>query len=103
MLLIRPYGEMPEVVLVPVLLFVPLAAACVIGVSTRSPFGDLEQTSARSLLALRFPHLAGLLVWGALALFLAATAWRLPQAELILARTLLGLVILAFLAAPTVA
>ncbi len=90
MLLIRPYGEMPEVVLVPVLLFVPLVAACVIGVSTRSPFGDSKQTSARSLPALRFLYLAGLLVWGALAHSLAATAWRLPQAELILARTLLG-------------
>lgn len=98
-LLTRSYGEMRDITLASVLLFAPLAIACVLGASTRTPFGDLEKTAARSLFVLRFLHLSGLLAWSLLALSLSTTTWGLPHAELILTRNLLGITGLTFLTA----
>ena len=99
LLLTLPYGQAQEILLAPVLLFVPLAAACVLGTSAGSPFGDLDLTAARSLSSLRFLQLSGLLVCGSLALSLIAVGWELPHAELQLTRNLAGLSGLALLAA----
>lgn len=50
------------------LVFGSLAAACVVGASAGSPFGDAELTSARPLAPARFLHLSGLFLWSSLVL-----------------------------------
>jgi hypothetical protein len=85
--------------LVPVMIFAPLIAACVVGVSTHSPFGDVECTAARSLPALRLGHLASLLACGALILVLVSLTWDQDYAARLLVRNLAGLLGLAFIAA----
>ncbi len=97
-ILTRPFMD-PEMHLVPVLIFAPLTAACVIGIGTSSPFGDSERTSSRSLPSLRLSHLAGLLAWSALTLSLAALTWNLDYAGWVLVRNLMGFTGLAFLGA----
>lgn len=72
------------------LIVIPLLPAVVIGASTRSPFGDTELCVSRSLPALRFVHLAGLLACGVLALDLAANGWSFDNIEWELARNLAG-------------
>ena len=79
------------------LIVIPLLPAVVIGASTRSPFGDTELTASRSLPALRFGHLAGLLLCGALALSLAANGWSLESIEWELVRNMAGFSGLAFI------
>lgn len=102
-LLLRPAYEIPEKVIEEILtaasLIVPLVAACAIGLSARSPFGEEEQTSSRSLPRVRFCHLGGLLACGMLMLSLAALAWEMNQAGWTMARNLSGLVGLALLGA----
>ena len=91
----RPFA-VPEVVLVPVLVFAPLAAACVVVAGASSPFGETELTASHGLTALRFGHLAGLLACAALWL-LAALAWGPGHGGWMLARNLLGFAGLALL------
>lgn len=98
-LLSQPYADARQGALTPVLLFGPLAAACVLGVSAYSPFGDIERSASRSLPVLRFAYLGALLAYALLTLFVVASRWNLPYAELSIARNLLGLSGLAFLAA----
>lgn len=50
------------------LVFGSLAAACVVGASAGSPFGDAERTSARPLAPVRFLHLFGVLLAASLVL-----------------------------------
>ena len=96
----RPFA-VPEVALVPVLVFAPLAAACVVVACASSPFGETELTASYGLPALRLGHLAGLLTCAALAL-LAAVAWGPGHGGWMLARNLLGFAGLALLAARVV-
>lgn len=84
--------------------FAPVLAACAIGTSAYSPFGETERTTARPLPPLRFGHLAGLILWAAFALVLVALAWKLDADDqsrtvLKLLRNLGGLSGLTLLAA----
>lgn len=63
------------------LVFGALAAACVIGVSAHSPFGDAERAVARPLSPLRFSQLAGSILWAALALCAALLTFDLEGAR----------------------
>jgi hypothetical protein len=78
------------------LVFGALAAACVVGASSGSPFGDTERTVSRPLAALRCGHLGSLLVWSALVLSAALLAFDLDDARpvyplLMLVRDIFGL------------
>lgn len=97
-MLLAPTWATPESSLVPVLLFAPLVAACIAGASTRSPFGEIEQTSSYPLPILRLCHLAGLLTCSSLLLAAPAGGWELPHAELIVVRNVLGLSGVSFIA-----
>lgn len=86
------------------LVFGTLAAACVVGASTRSPFGDTELTTTRPLSPLRLGHLCGLLLWAALTLSTVLLAFDLDGARpeyplLVLLRNLAALTGLALLTA----
>lgn len=98
-LLLMPLWAVPAMSLIPVLLFAPLAAACIVGVGTRSPFGEIERTLSYPLPALRLFHLAGLLACGSLMLSIATIGWDLPYTGLIVTRNVLGLSGLAFITA----
>lgn len=89
-LLMQPWA-VPEKTLVPVLLFAPLAAACIAGVSTHVPFKDLEQAASYPVPVLRFLHTAALLASGCLLLHAAANVWDTPSVELSMVRNFLGL------------
>ncbi|MDP9382938.1 MAG: hypothetical protein M3Q29_22940 [Chloroflexota bacterium] len=89
-------GGIPLILL---LVLPPLYASVIIGVSSHSPFGDVERSSGRWLPALRLGHLVGLLALGAAGLSLAALRWDLAHAEWTLARNMLGLAGLALLCA----
>lgn len=84
---------------IPVMFFIPLLSATVIGVAAYSPFGDVERAVSRSLPRLRLAHLGGLLIAALATLAFAATDWQYDQATLILARNLAGFAGLAFLGA----
>lgn len=60
-------------------------------VSTHNPFGEVEQVSGYPLPVLRFLHLASLLTCACLLLFVVASGWSLPGAELSIVRNVLGL------------
>lgn len=92
------HGHQPRSVLL-ALVTVPLAAACVIGVGTHSPFAELEQTVSRSLALPRLVHLAGLLGAAALILGGVAFAWPPDDAMVIVFRNLVGFAGLAFIGA----
>ena len=96
----RPFA-VPQVVLIPVLVFAPLAAACVVVTGASSSLGEMERTASHGLRALRFGHLAGLLACAVLAL-LAALAWGPNHGGWMLARNLLGFAGLALLTARVV-
>lgn len=86
------------------LVFGTLAAACVVGASARSPFGDAELAAARPLSPLRLGHLSGLLFWAALTLSTALLAFDLDGARpeyplLVLFRNLAAFAGIAFLTA----
>lgn len=81
------------------LVTVPLAAACVIGVGTHSPFAELEQTVSRSLALPRLLHLSSLLLGATLILAGVATAWPLNDAPVVVLRNLAGFVGLALIGA----
>jgi hypothetical protein len=89
----------PEVSLRPVLIFAPLVAACVMVTGAYSPFGEVERTVSRSLSALRFFHLAGMVAGTVLALCIVALSWKLGHGGWDFARNLLGLSGMVFLAA----
>lgn len=93
-------GENNASALVPAMLFLPLASAAVVGVSTQSPFRELERTAPRSTGVLRFAHLGGPLLFAAVTLCALGAGWDHPQSELTLLRNLCGFVGLALLAAP---
>lgn len=104
--LLRPAYAIPETVIEEILLtaslLVPLVAACAIGFSARSPFGEEEQTASRSLPNIRFCHIVGLFVYGVLVLSVATLAWELEYAGWTLTRNFAGLVGLALLSARVV-
>ncbi len=84
--------------------FAALAAACVIGASVHSPFGDAERAVARPLSPLRSLQLLGLLFWAALVLSAVMLTFDLDGARpehplLVLLRQLAGLVGLALITA----
>lgn len=86
------------------LVFGTLAAACVVGASVRSPFGDTELAAARPLLPLRLGHLFGLLLWSALTLCAVLLTFDLDGARpeyplLVMLRNLAALTGLALLTA----
>ena len=85
--------------LVRVLFYMPLVAAMVIGASTHTPFGELEHTASRSLPALRFGHLAMLLIWSLATLEVLTLGREQPYAWLLLARNLAGFTGMALLTA----
>ena len=58
---------------IPVMFFIPLLSATVVGAAVYSPFGEVERASSRSLPALRIAHLGGLLAIALATLMLAAT------------------------------
>lgn len=97
-----PFAEASGGALVPVRLFVPLASALVIGVSTYSPWGEAEGAASKALPALRFAHLSLLLLCAALTLLVVAVDWEASYAPLVLARNLAGFAGLALLAAPVI-
>jgi hypothetical protein len=81
-----------------VLVFVPLAAALVIGVGAYGPFGEVERTASRPLSPLRLGHLAGLLLWAAATLFLLALTW--DGGAQVFMRNLAGFTGLALISTP---
>lgn len=86
------------------LVFGTLTAACVVGASSGSAFGDAERVAARPLLRLRFGHLLGLLLWSAFLLSIVLSAFDLDGARpeyplLMLLRNLSGFAGLALLGA----
>jgi len=74
----------------------PLLPAVVIGVTARSPFGDVEVVASRPLPLFRVLYLAGLLVIGA-ALLISAAGIAGVALRLAFARTLVGYTGLALL------
>ncbi len=89
-LLARPWA-IPEMSLIPVLLFAPLTAACVVGVSTRNPFGEVEHTSGYPLPLLRLLHLASLIACACLLLLVVANGSSLAEFGVYMVRNALGL------------
>lgn len=90
-----------------ILVFGALVAACVVGASADSPFGDAERASARSLASFRLAHLSGLLFSSALLLSTALLTFELDGARpeyplLVLLRNILVLTGLALIAARAV-
>lgn len=86
------------------LVFGALAAACVVGASAGSSFGDTERTVSLPLAPLRFGHLGSLLLWSMLVLCAAVLAFDLEDARpayslLVLLRDLAGLGGMALLTA----
>ncbi len=84
--------------------FAPVLAACMVGASAHTPFGETEMTTARPQPPLRFGHLAGLTSCAALSLILAVLAWKLggdDQSRMVLTllRNLAGFSGLTLLAA----
>ncbi len=77
----------------------PLAAACFIGSSIRSPFGETEKTTSRSLPMLRLWYSVGLLVCGAVMLSFATPWWEPSQVDWLFGRNLLGFSGFSFLSA----
>ena len=82
-----------------VLTAVPLAAAAIIGTSTRSPFGDLERAAGRALPTLRLGHLAGLVLLAMVALSLTSAGWDIANGHWVILRNLAGFTGLALLTA----
>jgi hypothetical protein len=82
----------------------PLAAAAVVGVAVRSPFGETERIASAALSLLRAGHVAGLVLGGTIGLALAGMLERSADVSTadtaaILTRNLVGLTGLALLAA----
>ena len=86
-------------VFIPVLCFIPLLAAIVLGAAAYSPFGEVERIASLPLPTLRLAHLAALLAWALAALTVAAVEWQHAWAQALLARNLAGFAGLAFLGA----
>jgi len=76
----------------------PLAAAVVVGIAVRSPFGETERTASQLLPPLRLAHLALLLAYGVAGLALASTLPSDPSLGILL-RNGAGFVGLALLGA----
>lgn len=84
--------------------FAPVLAACMVGASAYSPFGETERTTTRLLPSLRFGHLAGLTLCAIVAFVFTVLAWKLGGEEqsrmvLTLIRNLAGFSGLTLLAA----
>jgi hypothetical protein len=82
----------------------PLAAAVVVGVAVRSPFGETERLASAALALLRAGHVAGLVVVAAIGLGIGGALWRpagisIEDAVTILTRNLAGFAGLALIAA----
>lgn len=87
------------VLLYPVYVFAPLTAAGILGVSVRSPFGDMELAASYPLPLLRFLHLFGLFSLCAMGFIVVASNWDMQYPEIIMLRNLAGISGLAFLTA----
>jgi hypothetical protein len=86
------------------LIFGTLAAACIVGASVRSPFGDSELATAHPLAPVRFGHLVVVLLWATLVLSAALLSFDLGGARpeqplLVLFRNLAGFSGLALVSA----
>lgn len=77
----------------------PLVPAVVIGVSTWSPFGEVEHTASRPLLRMRAVHLGGLLLCATLGLAVAGLVAMDPELRWVLVRNLAGYTGLALIGA----
>lgn len=77
----------------------PLAAAVIVAVGARSPFGEVEAAAGHRLPWLRLLHLPGLMLLAGAGLGLAAMGWSLPDAPWILVRNLIGLTGVALISA----
>lgn len=82
-----------------VFLALPAMAACIIGLSTASPFDQMELLSFRSLVLLRLWHLGGLATLAAVCLVLMAQTWRDPGFIVVAVRNLAGFLGLGLIAA----
>ena len=89
-LLARPW-VIPEMSLIPVLLFASLTASCIVGVSTRNPFGEVEQTSGYPLPLLRLLHLGSLLACACVLLLMVSSGSNLSDFGMYMVRNALGL------------
>lgn len=90
--------------LIPMIILGTLTSACVVALTTHSPFGDVERTAARTLPPLRLGHIGALILWGALTLATGLLTFDLEGAWpanplLMLLRDLAGFAGLALLAA----
>ncbi|MGH3715240.1 MAG: hypothetical protein ACRDT4_17520 [Micromonosporaceae bacterium] len=83
----------------PWLLFLPLASACLIGLSLRSPLHDFDLTAARSLPLWRLGQIAALATGSALAITALASQLQGAFGPLAAIRNLIGLLGLALLGA----
>ena len=95
---VRRYGDDPTVLSIALTLF-PLAAACLVGVSSHGPFGEAERTASRHLARYRLGHLGGLALLGAGLLAGAADGWLVADARWLVVRNLTGFTGLALLTA----
>ncbi len=82
-----------------IVMLMPVAVAAIIGLSTSTPFGQLEQTVSYPLAALRLGHLGGLVLVALLALIGATIGTTASENWLALARNILGYAGLALIAA----
>lgn len=85
--------------IVPMRVFVPMAAALIIGVATHGPFGEVERSASRPLPPIRLGYFLGLLLWGAATLALLAMTWEGDTLQVFL-RNMAGFAGLGFLTAP---
>ena len=94
-----PFIQRDDIFLVPVYLWVPLACAVILGVSTHSPFGDLEFPASYPVPVLRFLHLFGMFLFCSLGLLAISTQFDVPYSGLTLIRNLAGIAGFTFLTA----
>lgn len=77
----------------------PGAVAAIVGLSTATPFGELEQTASERLAMLRLGHLGALIICGALAFAAVYGGAMAAESWLVAVRNMLGYTGLALIAA----
>lgn len=97
----QAWGERGDVRQALLVQAIPALIASVIGMSVRSPFGEPERTSARSLPRIRSTHLAMLLLPAVITAAILVSAWTLlvPDVDLVyvVVRNIIGLTGVALL------